>query len=520
MPERLLNSWLLVNAGQPAFTASGITCSRLQLHAAAQSATSILSRLGLARGDALALWLPDGALWLQMAFAAAQMGVLVIPVSTRYRASEVKHLLEVSKAAVIVTVDKFLGVEYGRIARELKAELPSLRQVLSVSNANAFLNRSIEHPDESRSDSTAADRTAILTDACFAFSTSGTTGFPKLAVHDQGSVEQHARFSAKAFDIRAGDTLLCALPFYGVYGLISTLAALAAGAHCVLLPVFEAQAAADAIAQHRITHLFGSDASFSLIFDVPDANLASLRVGGLADFVGLSARVVTRAEEQFGITLCGLYGSSECFALTAMRPIDQPIALRSLPGGTPISDQIEFRIVDPADGRPLADGEPGELQLRGYCVLSNYLNNPSATQRALTHDGWFRSGDLCERQGGSFRYRSRLDDSLRLRGYLVDPSEIEACLMSCAGVQGVQVVGVHRQGEGDIAIAFVIRQRHIQGYALDEASVIDYCRSSIAAYKAPKFVVFVDEFPTVNGPNGSKIQKTQLRERANILFRN
>lgn len=512
---------------QPAIVAGDRQVSRAELREAAERAARGLAGLGLRRGDVIALWLPDGLAWLQTLFAAARLGVLVVPVSTRYRDSELRHVLEVSKARLLVTVERFLDFDYANLARTLQPALPELKRIVCIPQPGDFFaygadsdappeSVTLADPAASANPTSSADpaEAAEPDDACCTFSTSGTTGHPKLAVHSQAALARHARAAAAHFDFRAGDRLLCALPFNGTYGLMSMLAALAAGARCVFLPIFDTRAAAGLMARHGITHVFGSDSMFEPILDLPEARLASWRVGGIADFVGNSARVVARAEREWGTRLIGLYGSSECLALLSGRRLEADSAERAVPGGHPVSPAIGIRVVDPQDQRELAIGEAGELQIRGYNVCSGYLNDPQATQRAFTPDGWFRTGDLCLREADGFIYRSRLNDSLRLRGYLVDPSEIEACLLSLPGVRGAQVVGVRRAAEGDIAVAFVIADPD----GRDEARLIAQCREHIAAYKAPRHVVFVDTFPSVSGPNGVKIQKNRLREQAVAQF--
>jgi fatty-acyl-CoA synthase len=231
----------------------------------------------------------------------------------------------------------------------------------------------------------------------------------------------------------------------------------------------------------------------------------------VANFAGLAAQVVARAE-QVGVNVTGLYGSSECFALMAAWSARDSPAVRAQAGGVPITPEIEVRVADPASGEVLAPEQPGELQLRGYNVLREYLHNPEATAAAFTPDGWFRSGDLGgTRPEGGFVFTARLKDSLRLRGYLVDPAEIEEYLAQHPAVAAAQVVGVERAGEGDVAVAFV---RLAPGQASSEADLVDHCARGLAAYKVPRRIAFVDEFPTVDGPNGVKIQKTRLRELA------
>jgi acyl-CoA synthetase (AMP-forming)/AMP-acid ligase II len=153
------------------------------------------------------------------------------------------------------------------------------------------------------------------------------------------------------------------------------------------------------------------------------------------------------------------------------------------------------------------------LQLRGYNMMRGYLNNETATAQSLTSDGWFRTGDLAYAQNDAFVFLSRIGDGLRLRGYLVDPSEIEAFLCRHPAVSAAQVVGVRLQGEGDVAVAFVRASQQIS-----EAELLPYCREGIANYKVPRRIVQVDEFPVTEGPNGTKIRKAALREHASQVL--
>jgi len=147
--------------------------------------------------------------------------------------------------------------------------------------------------------------------------------------------------------------------------------------------------------------------------------------------------------------------------------------------------------------------------------MAGYLNNSEATAEAMTADGWFRTGDLAYGEGASFVYLSRMKDSLRLRGYLVDPTEIESFLTTHGSVGAAQVVGIHREGRGDVAVAFVLPR---DGEAGSEQELISYCANGISNYKVPSRIVFLDQFPEIAGPNGVKIQKNKLRELADTLI--
>jgi acyl-CoA synthetase (AMP-forming)/AMP-acid ligase II len=485
----------------PAFHAAGQTATRAELKVAGQCAATFLQRLGLRRGDTVAVWIPDGAIWLQLLFGAAQLGVLMVPVSTRLKLSEAQHIVGTAAARVLVVPEKFLDFDYAGAGRAMQASLPALAHVIEVPAEGGFQWLACELHREF------AGRDA---DALCTFSTSGTTGKPKLAVHTQGGLAAHARNAGQVTEIRPGDAMLCALPLYGVLGFVSAVAALAAGGTCVFLPVFKADAAAAAIERHGVTHFYASDGMFDMVFGAQGHSFASWRRGGFAEFAGLGAKVIDEAWSRWGLRLSGIYGMSECLALMAIRDTAGDARERGMAGGTPISPEMRFRIVDPGTGLPKEDGEQGELQLRGYNVMKGYLNNAASTADAFTSDGWLKTGDLAYAKGNEFFYLARLKDSLRLKGYLVDPTEVEDFLCSHPGVEAAQVVGVHQDGEGDVAVAFV----RPSAQPAAESDLLAYCKGGIAGFKVPRRIVPIDDFPQSSGPNGVKILKNVLREMA------
>ncbi len=509
-----LASLLIGHDDAPALHDGHHTVSRAALRHGAAQATRGLRQLGLQRGDVMAVWLPNGAAWLQLLFAAAQMGVLIVPVSTRYKAPEIAHLLTVSRARLLVFASRFLDQDSAPVAQALLADVPTLQQVLAVNDPFGLMpfaaTGAPASPDADRG------QAGQPGDLLCCFSTSGTTGQPKLAAHDQASITRHASQVAAGLGLQPGDAMLCALPLFGVFGFITALAALAGGASAVLMAVFDATTAAAAVARHHISHAVGADAMFAPILQITGADLRSLRRLVMADFAGLSQQVTQQAHT-LGIACSGTYGSSEVFSLMSLQDWAAPVAQRACAGGLPIDPHITLRVVDPETGQPVADGQAGELQLRGPNVLAQYLNNPAATAQAFTADGWFRTGDLASTQGQHFHYLARMGDSLRLRGYLVSPAEIEQALMRHPAVALAQVVGLAVPGVGDQAVAFVVLHQAGLDDADLPAALRRFCQQNMAAYKVPQQVVVLAALPTIDGPNGVKIQKRVLRDTAGAL---
>lgn len=476
--------------------------TRAELAAAADHTAGWLKSMGIVRGDSICLWLPDGGAWLQILFAAARLGVLVVPVSTRFRFEEALHVVKTAQARLIFVQPEFVGYDYAGVARQIQGQVASVRDVVEIDEPSALIDHTACSPVR-------VDQ-GMPGDLLCTFSTSGTTGNPKLATHSQLGILHHARRVATFTEVLPGDASLCALPLYGVLGFVQTFSALAGSAKCVLMQTFHVDRAARLLDEHRCTHFYGGEGLFDDIISTPGCQATSLKTVGFAEFAGRGLEVTQKAETRLGLRMIALYGSSECFAIMAGQIKHEPAAARAVPGGQPISDEIEFRVADIETGETLPEDGRGELQFRGYNVMAGYLNNAAATADAFTADGWFRSGDLGYRYGSKFAYISRIKDTLRLRGYLVDPVEIEEFLARHPGVLDAQVVAWRHPERGDVAVAFV-RKRDL---TLDEAVLHDHCRAGLANYKVPSYFVFVDDYPRKEGPNGLKILKNQIREMA------
>jgi acyl-CoA synthetase (AMP-forming)/AMP-acid ligase II len=444
--------------------------------------------------------------------AAARLGAPIVGVNPRYRADELRNVLERSNAGVLVAVDEFAGISFAEVVADAgTGRLASVVIVGAPGEAWAGVGcpivtwEKLDRDPRPRSVPRPSDLLA-------AFTTSGTTGFPKLAVHDQAGVVRHALDDAAAFDVRLGDRMLIDLPLCGVFGFNSLFAAIGGRATSLLNDRFDPDDTARAIAFEGVTHYNASD---DMLLRVMDAGLIRAgqhqwREGAFANFVNAGRRVAERAEDELGVHLTGVYGMSEVFALLARWPSTMAVDERARAGGVPVCAELEVRVIDVHSGDELGVGEDGELSFRGPPVLACYLGDPDATGAALSADGWFRSGDLGRLTAdGGFEYLSRLGDSLRLRGFLVDPAEIERRLERHPAVEVAQVVGVDRPGIGQVAVAFV----RLTG-PVSEDELRTHCAAGIAGFKVPARFVVVDTFPTAAGPNGVKIRKSELRDRA------
>ncbi|MFE7421989.1 AMP-binding protein [Rhodococcus sp. NPDC057529] len=497
-----------------------------------------LTQVGVSRGQCVAVLLPnwsDAVLWQ---FAAAAVGAHVIGVNTRYNTHEIAHILTSARPAVIAVAARFHKLDLiGRLREaqhSVELPAPSVALVRGPGRASesadpqpfdlgggAWLadsgeTRGVQVPvTPDTATLTAAGTRADADDPLtVAFTTSGSTGVPKLAAHREGAVVRHARADAPILGMAPGDVTLCVLPVSGVFGFSTAMATLAGGGTLLMEPVFDPAATLGRMQSLRVTHVVGGDDLFGRLYDTwhggVRADLSSLKTLGIADFLGRSQEIARWARDQFGAATTGVFGSSEVFALMLLWSSGDPESLRWHGGGRPVEPAIEVRIADPFDDSILPDGEQGELQVRGPNVVDAYLGNPEAAARAFTDDGWFRSGDLAVASGdGGYTYVCRMGDVLRLRGFLVDPAEIEQRLTEHDAVHLAKVVGLTGAGGYTEAIAFVVP---VEGATAGGADFRRWCADALAAFKVPAAVHVIEKMPTTVGGNGTKVRAVELRE--------
>jgi len=493
---RAAESAVAIDAG-----AQVITTAQLRQRALAVAAK--VRAAGVGAGDCVAVWLPNWPDALAWQFGASAVGAHVIGINTRYNVGEVRHVLRRARPKVIAVADGFHGLDLlGRLRRAIEED-PGREPVPvpAVVAVPAAGDRAAGDGDDGGggdggdgdggghgADGDGGDELAV------AFTTSGSTGAPKLAAHRAAAVVEHARRDAEAIGIRPGDVALCALPLSGVFGFSTAMAAIAGGGTCLLEPVFDERAVLADMARWRATHVVGGDDMVGrLAGSWRGEDLSSWRWLGIADFAGRAREVAEWALREFGTRTSGVYGSSEVFALTALWPPEEPPPRRWRGGGRLVSPRMEARVVG------------GELQMRGPNVVDAYLGDPEANP--FTADGWFRTGDLAEiDDDGAITFICRMGDALRLRGFLVDPAEIEQRLAEHGSVRAAKVVGVRGAG-GDEAVGFVVADGDVDGEALRE-----WCAQTLAAFKVPADVYVIGEMPVTSGTNGTKIKAATLRE--------
>ncbi|GAA4930580.1 fatty-acyl-CoA synthase [Actinomycetospora succinea] len=492
--------------------------SRGELWRRVRALAEELREHGIGAGDAVAVWMPNWSDALVWQFAVAARGAHVVGVNTRYGIEEAGHVLGRARPKLVALARGFHGLDLLdrlRAAVEHSGVVPEVAVVTGPHGpdpdpaacdvgAGAWTPRRDDGPEPVRSDPSAL---------AVAFTTSGSTGLPKLAAHSGTAVLTHAVADAAVLGIVEGDVVLGALPLSGVYGFNGVMAGLAAGATVLLEPTFDADRVLEHIETHRVTHVGAGD---DLVLRLREAwterkrDLSTWRWWGVADFQGRSHELAAWLGAEAGTQVTGVYGSSEVFALTAAWPADEPAPARWAGGGRVVHPDIALRVVDPDTEAVLEAGREGEIQFRGPNVVDAYLGPPDdRAPDVWTADGWFRSGDLGVLvDEGVFVYVCRRGDALRLRGFLVDPAEIELRLAAHPDVGTAKVVGVEGDDGATKAVGFVVGAA---GRAPSGEDLVAWCRETLAGFKVPAAVHVVDAMPTTSGTNGTKIKAAELR---------
>jgi len=497
--------------------------SATQLRAHSRALAAGLARIGVQPGHRVAVWLPNCAAWVESFLACAHLGALVLAVNTRFRALEVADILGRGQADWLVFWPGFKGIDFAGILDGVAPEhLTRLQGVVTLGaddeHAPATLHGKPAHRYADLRATPTPPPAAHGNAGVLCFTTSGTTSKPKFVLHDQQTLLRHGAAVAQAFGYDEHSCVLASAPFCGAFGFATLVGGLAQGVPVVCAPVFNAAESAQAVSRYAVTHTYANnEALVGMMQAAAPGTFASARLFGFASFTPALDNMLDLARDA-RVPLTGLYGSSELIALVAGQPRDPQegdVSARHQPGGTLIYPDARVRARDPETGQVLPHGQSGEIEILSPSLMQGYLDNPEATRLAVTDDGYFKTGDLgytlTPRQ---FVFQTRMGDSLRLSGFLVNPVEIEQVVETLPGVRACQVVGATRHGK-IVPYAFVLLQA---GATADPAGWTAACKAAMAGFKAPVGFTVLDAFPSVESANSVKIQKHRLRDMAEAML--
>jgi fatty-acyl-CoA synthase len=481
-----------------------------ELDAAVDRLACGLLGLGLAKGDRLGVWSPNRYEWTLVQYATAKLGVVLVNVNPAYRTSELEYALRQSGCRALVAAPEFKGSDYRAMAEEVSGGLPDLERSLFFDSPEW---EALAGGEGGPGDAELRARMDELDfdDPINIQYTSGTTGSPKGATLTHHNILGNALLQSGILGYTEADRVCIPVPLYHCFGMVLGNLACSLRGACMVYPeaAFDPLATLEAVAGERCTSLYGVPTMFIAELEHPrfaEFDLSSLRTGIMAGSP-CPIEVMRRVGSDMGIAEMTIaFGMTETSPASTMVRRDDTLEHRCGTVGQAMP-HTEIKIVDPATGRTVPCGEPGEFLTRGYLVMLGYWNDPERTAEAVDQAGWMHTGDLATMdEEGYVRVVGRIKDMIIRGGENLYPREIEEFLHGHPDVADVQVIGVPDERYGEELMAWIVPR---DGSDPDDDSIRDFCRGKIAHTKVPRYIRFVDEFPmTVTG----KVQKFKMRE--------
>ncbi|MCA9011509.1 MAG: AMP-binding protein [Planctomycetaceae bacterium] len=511
------------------FCSTGIRWSWLEFDLDVDRVARALLAIGLRRGDRFGVWATNVPEWVLLQFATARIGVILVTINPSYRTNELACALRQAGIRGLALIDSFKGTDYFSAVRELLPELtshppgmlastefPDLKWLITIrgdfTDGVISWETFLEGAESVSCEQLAAAEWEVMwTDAINIQFTSGTTGTPKGATLSHRNILLNAWYSGLCQKLTSLDRICIPVPLYHCFGcVLGSLCSVVHGAVMVFpSESFHAGATLQAIETECCTAVYGVPTMFIAMLEhahYGERQLGSLRTGIMAGSP-CPVELMKRVTCDMGASQLTIgYGQTEASPLITQTRADDSIELRVGTIGRPLPG-VEVRIVDPATGCELADGQQGELCCRGHNVMLGYYKLPEKTAEAIDPEGWLRTGDLALRESnGYYRITGRLRDLIIRGGENISPREVEEVLYQHPAVQDVQIIGVPDRRFGEVVMAWI----QLRGAATaTEEDLTTFCKARMAYFKVPHFWKFVDAFPvTVTG----KIQKFKMRE--------
>jgi len=476
------------------------------LHSYVQKLAGSLKKLGVERGQHVALMMPNVPHFTIAYFAVHYCGGVVVPLNVLLKADEVQYHLEDSDAVALIAWEGFAEEAQKGFARAdvcehlvlAKADPSDTTVPEGMHNMTALIGAGepvVELP------ATHPDDTAVM------LYTSGTTGKPKGAELTQFNMFYNAEYAGgRLLPIDEKTVALATLPLFHSFGqTVIQNAVLGKGGTIVLLPRFDPDAVMGLMQKHGVNLFAGVPTMYFALLNHPEAekyDLSSLKLcvsGGSA----MPVEVMKAFDAKYDVSILEGYGLSETSPVASFNQLDRPKKAGSI--GLPIWG-VEFRLED-SDGHVITKSdEPGEICIRGHNVMKGYYKRPEVNAHQI-RDGWFHTGDIGTRDDDGFYFIvDRKKDMIIRGGFNVYPREIEEVLYAHPAVTEAAVIGIPHERHGEEVKAIVALK---EGQSATEEDLIGYCKEKLAAYKYPRHVAFLDALP--KGPTG-KILKRELRD--------
>ena len=487
-----------------------------------------LIKLGLKKGDRLAIWSPNCVEWTITQFAAFKAGIILVNLNPAYKSSELEYVLNKVSCVGLVIAPAFKTSDYQEILCKIAPELCHSNQKILVSDRLPHLKHVIKMTDQQQgaihrfsdllvepSVQQLAELEQIASELQFDETiniqfTSGTTGNPKGTMLTHNNILNNGYFVGEAICLTPQDRVCISVPLFHCFGMVmGNLACITHGSTMVYPSgVFEPLASLTAIQQEKCTASYGVPTMFIAMLEhekFEEFDLSSLRTGIMAGSPcprEIMQRVIERMH-MHEVTIC--YGMTETAPVSAQSAVTDSIEQRVATVGR-VHPHIEIKIVD-EHGKIVPRGGLGELCVRGYSVMLGYWEDQDKTLEVIDQARWMHTGDIAAMDDEGFiKIKGRIKDVVIRGGENLFPKEIEDFLYTYPDVMDVQVIGLPDARYGEELCACIILH---EGQSCTEEVIRQYCKDNISHSKVPRYVRFFNEFPmTASG----KAQKFKLQE--------
>ncbi len=461
-----------------------------------------LLRLGLTKGDKVAVLLFNSIPLVEVFFASAKAGGVFTPVNFRFTAEEVFYILDHSDARFFI-----YGEEFSELVENIRPRLKKVEFYFSIGgsappsilNYETFLKESLsQEPDIPLSEK----------DECQLMYTSGTTGKPKGAILTHENLLWNLFNTVLGREEKEGETSIVIGPLYHTAALNNHfLTRVAMAGTSVLVRQFDPERVMKMIEQEKVTVISGAPSAYHLMLSLPEGRYDTRSITKCTTGASILPNETKETLIKLFPNLSGIYdvyGCTEATPSIAILKAKDSLSKRECVGQAVAF--LEVRIVDDQD-RDVKTGEVGEVICRGPNVMKGYYKDEEATREAL-RGGWLHTGDLARMDEEGFIYIvDRKKDMIVSGGENIYPREIEEILYSHPKIEDAAIFGVPDPLWGESVRAVIVLKK---GEAMTAEEVIEYCKNHLASYKKPRSVEFVESLP--RNPSG-KVLKTILRER-------
>jgi len=506
----------LAAAAEPAKVAlidDHVRLTRAELREYVNRLAAGLLRLGVQKGDAVLLQLPNWAEFVYSYFALQKIGAAPVLLISGYRQVEVDHLCRLTEATAWIAPQAYRKMDYSSWIGAVREANPQLRHIISVraqdedANFTARLEELMVRSPDAGAERQIAARRRQPTDVAHILPSGGTTGLPKAIPRTHEDYLYNVKYLHDAGEMSSDDVCLLAVPVGHNLALLNVVGAALVGYKLVLLDSTRPEDLCRAIQAERVTYfptvpsLLKRVLEFASIDDYDLRSLKKISAGGEPTTPDL----VERVRRRLHATYITEFGMSEGPLCRTRLNDDVKTVCGSV--GKPICPDDEFRILDDA-GRALPPETDGELAARGPGIFAGYLNNPEENQRAFTTDGFFRTGDLARFDRlGNIAITGRIKDVINRGGEKINPAQVEKLLLAHPDIADAAVIGMPDRALGERACAYL---RLAVGKKPTPAEIIAFMTANGASkLLIPERFEIVDVLPLTEA---GKHDKKALRE--------